>query len=228
MSLYILQIETSTEVCSVAISRDYTTVAIHESLITNTHTELLTILIDKCVKELGITYKDLGAIALSSGPGSYTSLRVGAATAKAMCYTLDIPLIVVDSLALLAQGVGRVLQGELIVPMIDARRMEVYLACYDDQQHCTIEKQAHILDDQTEAFLGLQYGSVHLCGSGAGKYIAAYPSQRFHLHHQTASASYMTSLATDKHVNKDYTDIAYFEVGYLKEPNITKTLKKFF
>ncbi len=149
MSIYILQIETSTNICSCAISIDGITAVEHTSTIENSHTELLTILIDRCVKGLSITYSQLKGISISSGPGSYTSLRVGTATAKGMCYALGIPLIGIDSLTILANGINNAEKDDIIIPMVDARRMEVYMAIYDHNLIVLRGTDAHIFNDQS-------------------------------------------------------------------------------
>jgi tRNA threonylcarbamoyladenosine biosynthesis protein TsaB len=228
MSIYILQIETSTDICSCAISLDGSTVVTHKSVIYNTHTELLTILIERCILDLGITYRQLHAVAISSGPGSYTSLRVGASTAKGMCYALGIPLIGLRSLDVLAQGVTNVGITDVIVPMIDARRMEVYMSVLDHAYDILKEQQAILLDNYTIDYLSPEAFFIHLCGSGASKYIDAYPSPRLRLHHIETSATLMSEMAYAAYNSQRFEDIAYFEVDYLKPPNITKSQKKLF
>ena len=129
----ILQLETSTDVCSVAISKDGKLINIAESQVLNSHSEVITLLIQSCLKESDLLISQINAIAISDGPGSYTSLRVGAATAKGLCYGLNIPMIAIDSLQILAAGVSQeyIADEDVIIPMIDARRMEVYTAVFD-------------------------------------------------------------------------------------------------
>ena len=103
----ILQLETSTDVCSVAISKDGKLINIAESQVLNSHSEVITLLIQSCLKESDLLMSQINAIAISDGPGSYTSLRVGAATAKGLCYGLHIPMIAIDSLQILAAGVSQ-------------------------------------------------------------------------------------------------------------------------
>jgi tRNA threonylcarbamoyladenosine biosynthesis protein TsaB len=147
----ILQIETSTEICSVALSKNGQLLYSVESDDPNSHTEKLTLLIQTCMVQTGYSFKQLDAIALSDGPGSYTSLRIGAATAKGICYAMDIPLLTFNSLTILANGIDTLLIGsdDIILPMIDARRMEVYTAVYDKQLKQLEEIQPLILDTQS-------------------------------------------------------------------------------
>src|SRR5690554_1548565 len=125
--MYILNIETSTKNCSVTLAKNGNTVIIKEIAEQNfSHFEKLHLFIDEVLKQAEISFKELAAVALSKGPGSYTGLRIGASTAKGLCFALDIPLIALDSLQILAMQLTH--NNGLIIPMIDARRMEVYTA----------------------------------------------------------------------------------------------------
>ncbi|MCZ2338003.1 MAG: tRNA (adenosine(37)-N6)-threonylcarbamoyltransferase complex dimerization subunit type 1 TsaB [Chitinophagales bacterium] len=184
--------------------------------------------IDQSVQKAGIRLKDLDAIAISDGPGSYTSLRIGASTAKTICYALNKPLITIDSLVILASGVpnDRLSEGDHIIPMIDARRMEVYAAVYDYNRMPIVEKHAVILDEHTfQPYLGNH--KLYLCGNGAEKYYKAFPLHVELLHTSTSSA-YMLKPALEKFLKHEYSDAAYFSPDYIKSPNITKSIKKLF
>lgn len=223
----ILQIETSTEICSVALSKNGQLLYSVESDDPNSHTEKLTLLIQTCMVQTGFSFKQLDAIALSDGPGSYTSLRIGAATAKGICYAMDIPLLTFNSLTILANGIDTLLIGsdDIILPMIDARRMEVYTAVYDKQLKQLEEIQPLILD--TQSFTN--YTQIkHLCGNGAEKFITNFPDDRLKLHFQRTSATFMTALSFQSFQNKVFSDVAYFTPEYYKGPNITKSTKKIF
>src|ERR1700753_1738781 len=127
----ILQIETATSVCSVALAKDDEVFALRPLNERNIHAEVITLFIDELFNEAGIEYDDLSAIAVSSGPVSYTGLRIGVSTAKGLCFALDKPLIAVETLEAMASGVAQRHEGSdimLLCPMIDARRMEVYTA----------------------------------------------------------------------------------------------------
>ena len=126
---YILNIETATKNCSVALAKEGKTILCKEIAEEGySHAERLHVFIEEVIEEAGITFKDLAAIAVSQGPGSYTGLRIGVSAAKGLCYALDIPLIAVDTLKTLASQVK--ISSGLIIPMIDARRMEVYSAIF--------------------------------------------------------------------------------------------------
>ena len=128
----ILCIETSTDVCSVCISDGKRLLAIRETGRSYSHNEVIAVFIDECVKEANMQIRDLEAVSISRGPGSYTALRIGTSTAKGICYALDIPLITVDTLKALALSVTDIVKPNgVIIPMIDARRDEVYAAVYD-------------------------------------------------------------------------------------------------
>jgi tRNA threonylcarbamoyladenosine biosynthesis protein TsaB len=227
---YILLIESSTDVCSVAVSRGNTLLSLCESFESNSHTEKLTLLISQCIKEAGIGMQQLDAIAISDGPGSYTSLRIGAATAKAMCYALHIPLIAIGSLTILAHGISRehIHPNDLIVPMIDARRMEVYLRLFDQGLNPLSSPEAVILDENTRSNYIQNNQVLHICGNGAEKYFNAFPHQNIKLHHLHTSSVYMISSAVTAFKEQQFVDVAYFSPDYLKDPNITKSTKKIF
>jgi len=225
----ILQLETSTEVCSVAISRDGKLLAIYESQVHNSHSEVITTLIEKCLTESGLTVDQVNAVAISDGPGSYTSLRVGTATAKGLCYGLGIPLIAIDSLQILAAGVNQVEiePNDVIIPMIDARRMEVYTSVFNKHLEKILDTQALILDENSLVTL-TSAKTVHLCGTGTTKFIETYPSSSLRLHHLQTSADYMSTLALKKYQTKEIVDTAYYVPNYFKAPNITKSNKNLF
>lgn len=225
----ILQLETSTDVCSVAISKDGKLMKIAESQVLNSHSEVITLLIQSCLKESDLLISQIDAIAISDGPGSYTSLRVGAATAKGLCYGLNIPMIAIDSLQILAAGVSQdyLADEDVIIPMIDARRLEVYTAIFDKRLVKILDTQAHILSENSLQELTLA-SKIHLCGSGASKFIENYPSEKLTLHHIKTSSTYMSSLAVEKYLMNEFVDIAYYVPNYFKAPNITKSNKNLF
>jgi tRNA threonylcarbamoyladenosine biosynthesis protein TsaB len=227
---HILHIESSTDVCSVAVSKEDVLLSLVESFESNSHTEKLTLLISQCMRDANISMQQLDAIAVSDGPGSYTSLRIGAATAKAICYTSGIPLIAMSSLKILANGVPHenLLPNDMIVPMIDARRMEVYLSVFDHRFNELQSSEAVILDEGTRQKYINENGKLHICGNGAAKYYHSFPHHDIILHHVKTSAAYMVSIASKAFKEQDFVDVAYFSPEYLKDPNITKSTKKLF
>lgn len=232
--LMILCLETSTAVCSVALVENGNVVALRESLDGQNHAEKITVFIDEVMREAGIEYKDLDAVAVSKGPGSYTGLRIGVSTAKGLCYAIEKPLIAIDTLAAMANGFlsqpsadnsngsescVRVQSSEFILcPMIDARRMEVYSAFFNEKLERISETQALIIDENS--FMELKHNHhLYLFGDGADKLISLFDddkkitvAEKFH-----CSAAYMAKLADDAFKNNDFVDVAYFEPFYLKD-----------
>ena len=143
----ILSLETATTNCSVALASDGKVVASRSINSGYSHSEKINVFIQEVIAQAGVTLKDLQAVAVSSGPGSYTGLRIGISTAKGLCYALDIPLIAINTLDAMAQGFNA-RKDELIVPMIDARRMEVYSAVYDSEKKRVSEIEAIVVDNQ--------------------------------------------------------------------------------
>ena len=147
MSL-ILNIETATSACSVALAKDGKVIAAKETNDGQVHAEKITVFIKEILEQASVSFNKLDAIAVGSGPGSYTGLRIGTATAKGLCYTLDKPLIAVPTLKAMAQGAAEKLKrGDVLYcPMIDARRLEVYTALFDSTGKEILPVQAKILD----------------------------------------------------------------------------------
>ncbi|MCB9324078.1 MAG: tRNA (adenosine(37)-N6)-threonylcarbamoyltransferase complex dimerization subunit type 1 TsaB [Lewinellaceae bacterium] len=223
----ILNIESSGEICSVCISREAEVLSLKESVKPFQHTEQITLLIDACCKEAGIKLKDLDAVAISSGPGSYTSLRVGTATAKGICYVLNKPIIAVDTLESLAgAAIKQIKQEALYAPMIDARRMEVYSNIYDHHLQPLEETKALIVTEDTYSEFKEDVRNIYLLGSGAKKCAELLPPPRFELMEVDCSALHLVPIAHEKFGKKDFADLAYFSPFYLKSPNITKAKPK--
>jgi len=223
----ILNIETSTRVCSVALSVDGKTVAIQESNTENSHARQITVFAEQIMYKSGLTFQDLDAIAVSKGPGSYTGLRIGVSTAKGFCYSLDKPLISVGTLKSIANGMILKLTAEgknpddfLFCPMVDARRMEVYTAVYDSRLREVRKVLAEIIDENSFADFFKQNKPLIFMGDGAAKCkeILTKASQRAIFQEEfLASATYMTTLAEGKLKAGEFEDTAYFEPFYLKD-----------
>lgn len=225
----ILNIETSTDVCSVAIAVDGKTIALQETQSPNSHTEMLTLLIQACLQDAGITLNQIDAIAVSDGPGSYTSLRIGAATVKAICYALNKPLITVDSLSILAHGVPNEMlkSNDVIISMIDARRNEVY-ACVFDAQYQKVSAIAPLILDDNPFTIYFDTGHIYICGNGASKYYNQYADSKTSIQHLSTSARYMEGVTLKLYEQSKFEDVAYFTPDYIKSPNITKSTKRLF
>lgn len=212
----ILNIETSTTNCSVSLSNKGETLVLKEDNNANySHAELLHVFIDDAIKEAKLTLKDIEAIAVSKGPGSYTGLRIGVSAAKGLCFALNIPLISVSTLNALAHQV-KVNKG-IIVPMLDARRLEVYSAIYDASFNLIRGVEAQILDEASfSEYLGQE--KVYFIGNGVDKTqnLIAHPNAVF-VEGKLPSANEMSVLAYQKYKKSDIEDVAYFEPFYLKD-----------
>ena len=167
---YILHLETATEICSVGISKGHQIISLKSSAEPYQHVTLINQLIEDCLREANISMHQLDAVAVSSGPGSFTALRVGTATAKGICYALQKPLIGVDTLQALALGsFDATIEKALYVPMIDARRMEVYTATFDDSNECIEPTRSLIIEKNIFEDYKKNGHTVVLSGNGAEK-----------------------------------------------------------
>lgn len=225
----ILHINSTTGICSVALSDGNTLLAYKETTEANSHTEVITLFIRDIMNEVQAQYKDLSAVSLASGPGSYTSLRVGCSTAKGICFAHDIPLITIPSLDILASScMPFATEGDYIIPMIDARRMEVYTAVYDHAGIKLDQDHALILDETAYSNYTNKNITHHLAGNGAKKSLEVLPQEKVHYHEHFSSARYMLDLAYRAYLAKDFANLGYFEPFYLKGANVTKSKKKYF
>lgn len=214
MSL-ILHIETATKVCSVALSKDGILLSIKESNDSDySHGENLTLFISDILKEASVSMKDLSAVSVTSGPGSYTGLRIGASTAKGICYALDIPLISIDAILTIAEvAKSKGITGTLC-PMIDARRMEVYATIYAEDETILKPLSADILEEDSYN----EFEPFTYFGDGAEKMHELWKGKnRVYNSEILSSAIGHVNVAYDKFKNKDFEDVAYFEPQYLKE-----------
>ncbi|MFN5884369.1 MAG: tRNA (adenosine(37)-N6)-threonylcarbamoyltransferase complex dimerization subunit type 1 TsaB [Bacteroidota bacterium] len=214
----ILCIETATEVCSVCLSRDGHAWAVKEITEPNRHASLLSPLIDEILKENGHSFNQLDAVAVSKGPGSYTGLRVGVSTTKGLCYALDKPLIAVPTLQALAALAQKQISSKepyTLIPMIDARRMEVFTAAYNHLLEESTATHAHIIDESS--FASQQLPSYYF-GNGAAKCVATLTHPNLHyLANIQCSASGMAALAEAAFIKQRFEDVAYVEPYYLKD-----------
>ncbi|WP_251623427.1 tRNA (adenosine(37)-N6)-threonylcarbamoyltransferase complex dimerization subunit type 1 TsaB [Odoribacter lunatus] len=214
----ILNIDTSTSVCSVALSQDGQLVALKENNEGLNHSLLLGTYTDEILKENHLTANSLDAVAVSMGPGSYTGLRIGVSLAKGLCYGASKPLIAVNTLQALAESVSkRIGEDALYCPMIDARRMEVYTAFYDKGNQTVVDTKAEIIDDNSFQEI-LQNHIVYFFGNGSAKVqpVLTSPHARY-LEGIETSAANMVSIAEGKFKLKQFEDVAYFEPFYLKD-----------
>ena len=246
----IILIETSTALCSVALAENGVVTAYRESSAPKAHASLTAVFVQEVLEERGVTLADCDAVCVSMGPGSYTGLRVGVSTAKGLCFGASKPLIAVGTLdTLVAQSFSpaeaeanvepqsglypraAACAGEnggyrYIVPMIDARRMEVYAAVFENGRQIT-ETAPAIIDENSYAEY-LEQGPVLFIGDGAGKCadVIKHPNAHFCQCHPKASA--MLQPAIEAYRKEDFKDVAYFEPFYLKEFVATVSKKKLF
>ena len=212
----ILNIETSTTNCSVSLSNDEEILVLKEDNNAGySHAEKLHLFIMEVIDASGISKNSLDAIAISKGPGSYTGLRIGISTAKGLSYALDKPLISISTLQALAHQVKT--DKGVIIPMLDARRMEVYSAIFSSEYKLNREIQAQILDE-TSFESELENDIVHFIGNGVEKTkeIINHDNAIF-IEDKLPSASTMSILANVKYKKSDFEDVAYFEPYYLKD-----------
>ena len=213
----ILNIETTTTNCSVAIGVDGKVVILKEDKEGGySHAEKLHVFIEEALVEANLTLKDLDAIAVSKGPGSYTGLRIGVSAAKGLCYSLNIPLISVSTLEALAyQVVGA--KQEVVIPMLDARRMEVYTAVYSSNKKVISPIEAKVLETNSFETFFNEFDKVYFIGNGVDKFKEICPAENTEFINALPSAKEMVQLAESKHKKSDIEDVAYFEPYYLKD-----------
>ena len=212
---YILNIETATKNCSVSIAKDGETLVCKEIAEQGySHAEKLHVFISEALEAIQLKFSDLTAIAVSQGPGSYTGLRIGVSAAKGLCYALNIPLIAVDTMEILASAIS--VEDAVVIPMIDARRMEVYSAIFSSDTSKIRDTKAEII---TEASFSEISETIHFVGDGALKCQEILSSDKFVYHPEIIfpSARQMSILSFEKHKKNDTVDVAYFEPFYLKD-----------
>jgi tRNA threonylcarbamoyladenosine biosynthesis protein TsaB len=234
----LLLIETATEVCSVALARDGEVLACVEDLACASHVAALTPQIGTCLAQAGLSPDQIDAVGLSQGPGSYTSLRVGASVAKGWCYAIGRPLLALDTLEGLAEGLRNqhpIPPDAALLPMLDARRQEVWLAAYDAQLGLLAEAQPLILENNSFDVWLEKTLPKHItkkffvAGNGIQKFLNGHFEKKAeHPTLEKASARYLVAAAEKKYAQKDFANLAYFEPFYMKPPNITTPSKALF
>lgn len=216
MSAYILHLETATKVCSVALSQDGVLKQLRETREENySHGENLTVFIETVLQQEGIAADQLAAVSVASGPGSYTGLRIGVSTAKGLCYALSIPLIAVDSLLAIAQQAHAAYPEVNVIPMIDARRMEVFSAVYGPNGTVLKSISADVIE--TDAYVAFE--PFVACGDGAEKLRETWSGRNGIIFREDmlSSAAAQCGLAFGKYKSQAFENLAYFEPFYLKD-----------
>ena len=214
MSL-ILNIDTALDSASVCLSEDGNLLQLSSSEDQKDHASWLHMAIAELLQKNGCVIKDLQAVAVSIGPGSYTGLRVGLAAAKGFCYALNIPLITVNSLKIIAFA-AKDEAVDIICPLIDARRMEVFTAIYDKGLQEKISPHALLLDEKSFASF-LSTGKVLFCGNGVKKLRPLISNSNALFSNTIADASHLARLSFNCYNNKEFADLAYAEPLYIKE-----------
>ena len=219
----ILCLETATPVCSVALNESCCTIALRETEGQNAHSEKITNFIHEVMDVAKIDYKQLDAVAVSKGPGSYTGLRIGVSTAKGICYAADLPLMAIDTLEAMAYGMkmklgSQITGNDILIPMIDARRMEVYAAIFDANLNKINDTAALVIDENSFADLSKDH-HLWLFGDGAPKLGKVFENQAniSIVDGFKPSAAFMLPLAEKALREHDFVDVAYFEPFYLKD-----------
>ena len=224
----LLHLETATEVCSVALSKENEIVASVCSGKGNSHTEHLFAFIEQVLAESNCKMSELHGVVLSIGPGSYTGLRIGASAAKGICYALSIPLVGISTLQSIVFGAINQQKEEqpvLYCPMIDARRMEVFTALFNEKGNAISEIEAKIIDENSFV-AALDKNIICFCGNGMPKCqpVIQHPNARFL--NAPLQAADMLLPALVKYEKKQFENVAYFEPFYLKEYVAKKSLVK--
>ncbi|HDP75798.1 MAG TPA: tRNA (adenosine(37)-N6)-threonylcarbamoyltransferase complex dimerization subunit type 1 TsaB [Bacteroidales bacterium] len=228
----VLCIETGTSVCSVAIGDENGLLGVREISDPKAHSTQLPTLINEVFNLASLTAKQINAVAVSKGPGSYTGLRIGVSMAKGICYTARVPLIGVESLQAMATGLilsnSDLPANALLCPMIDARRMEVYSALYNLEGKLVSDVKAVVVDDSSFA----EYLKDHIIiffGNGSSKCKDVIKSENaIFINGFEPSARFMLPLALKAYINEEFEDIAYFEPFYLKDFVATTPKNKIF
>lgn len=218
---YLLHLETATKTCSVALSLNGELRQLKESAEEQfSHGEKLTLFIEEVLILEGINVDELAAISISSGPGSYTGLRIGVSVAKGLCFALQIPLIAVDSLRCIYEMAKKKHTTKTIIPMIDARRMEVFTAIYDMEGTCIKPISATIIDENTYQ----EFEPFVACGDGAEKLSKSWLGRNLLIDSTCLSSALgQVNLAYQKYLKEAFEDLAYFEPFYLKDFVLNKT-----
>lgn len=227
MSL-ILSLETASAVCSVALHDDGIIKASSHLFISQSASSQLAVMVDELLKRCDLKPNQLNAVAVSEGPGSYTGLRIGVASAKGLCYALDIPLIAVNTLESMVQKIATQFSDEIILcPMLDARRMEVYCLLANNKGDVLEPTQAKVMDETSFEEV-LSKNKVVFFGNGAAKCKEVITNANaIFLSDIVPSAEQIGELAFKKFQTQQFEDLTDFEPFYLKDFLIKKPKSAF-
>lgn len=214
----LLLIETATRVCSAALSRDGELLAVKETDQPNAHSARLAVFMAELFQETNLTAKDLDAVAVSRGPGSYTGLRIGVSSAKGVAYAADCPLMAIDTLQILAAAAREKYPNAQYLVLSDARRMEVYAGLYDENLNILRSVQADIVTENYYNSILEKTNKTIAVGDGVEKCCPFLPTDLVTVDLEIrSSAKHMVALAEEKYRRHDFEDTAYFEPFYLKD-----------
>jgi tRNA threonylcarbamoyladenosine biosynthesis protein TsaB len=222
----LLHIETSTKVCSVALSENGQLIdLLEESSDAYIHSERLTVFIAQIIQKNEWKLSDLAAVVVTSGPGSYTGLRIGVSTAKGLCYALKVPMIAVNTLESIAYLAQKKHPNTTICAMVDARRMEVFSTVFNAQLNVIKTLSADVLEEHTYQ----EFAPFVVCGDGASKTKEIWKERNIIIDDSIlSSAAGQVEIAFEKFQKEDFEDVAYFEPKYLKDFVVTPSKKKLF
>lgn len=212
---YLLCLETSSEICSVALAHGADCIALKECDTNNSHAKNIIPFVEEVLQQASLSKEQLNAIAVGVGPGSYTGLRIGVSTAKGLAYSLNLPVIAISTLECIAEPYLNL--ADHCRPMIDARRMEVFTALYDHNGQLLEEPNAKIVDENSFSEELTNFKTI-FCGNGAAKcenLLSRYPNAIFKT--DALSARNMAPIAYRKFQQEQFEDVAYFEPFYLKD-----------
>lgn len=220
----ILHIETATKVCSVALSENGVVIQLIENEEEGfSHAENLNVFIQKALKKVGWGLNELSAVSVTSGPGSYTGLRIGVSTAKGLCYALGIPLLSVNALESIAVQAREKYPIHPICAVIDARRMEVFSLILNEKNQISKPISADVIDENTYS----EHTNLVICGDGAEKLQEVWSERDFIFETNIkSSAGGQCKIAYEKYIAQLFEDVAYFEPFYLKDFIAIKSKKK--
>jgi tRNA threonylcarbamoyladenosine biosynthesis protein TsaB len=217
--MLILGLDTGTDICSVSLFDEAEVLYTIDSQRDFSHASLINVYIQRCLDECGFKIAQLDAIAIASGPGSYTGLRVGASTAKGLCYGADLPLIAIDSITALAHGATYTYDVQKVIPMIDARREEVYTAVFDNTYSMMTPISKVVVN---QAFFDEHKDTPYLlCGNGVEKFIGRFTMENATILHSDTSAAFLHRPATIKYSSNQFEALDTYSPFYLNDPNIT-------
>ncbi len=223
----ILCADTTSDLCSVSLFENNKNIANESSTIERSHSKLLLVLIDKLIKKSNIKIKDIDCFSISMGPGSYTGLRIGVSTFKGLCFSLNKPIIGINTLDLLTESALEKINDNkfYLCPMVDARRMEVFTKMLDNNLNEIISNQAMILDENS--FSKYNQDRIYFFGSGAKKYTDLINFNNFkYIDDIKPESKFMGNLSYNKFLKKDFQDVTSFEPYYLKDFHLIKKKDK--